>query len=72
MLRDQEYAFELSSIPSPDGAQQTCGIAAGPVGDSYARGRGSFRDPINGSAYLPLPNGAPADEEDLPFRILAR
>lgn len=70
--RNELYSFELSSLPATGAAGTTCGIAPGPVGNSYARGRGFFRDPINGPAFLPLPNGAPTDQQDLAFRTFSR
>jgi hypothetical protein len=66
------YAFELASFAGPGAAGTTCGLARGPVGDSYARGRGFYRDPINGPSWLPLPNGLATDQEDLPFVTLVR
>ncbi len=72
LMRDQQYSFELTSQALPGNPETTCGIASGPRGDSYPRGRGFFSDPINGPAFFPLPNGAPTDQEDLPFRTLSR
>ena len=67
------YAFELAAFPAdPANPSPTCGLAPGPAGNSYDRGQGFFQDPINGPAFLPLPNGAPSDDEDLPFVILVR
>lgn len=66
------YAFELAAFPGPDAAGTTCGLARGPVGDSYTRGRGFYRDPINGTAWLPLPSGLATDQEDVPFATLVR
>ena len=61
------YAIELSAVPS-GGAGNSCGIAPGPAGSSYAGGQGWYEDiPINGPGFLPLPNG-----EDLPFITLVR
>lgn len=61
------YAIELSAHPS-GGAENSCGIAPGPAGDSYSGGQGWYEDvPINGPGFLPLPAG-----EDLPFITLVR
>jgi hypothetical protein len=70
--KDREYAIELSAFPGPTAVEQTCGIAQGPAGNSYARGQGYYQDPINGPDFLPLPTGAAGDDEDLPFRTLVR
>jgi hypothetical protein len=45
----------------------TCGIAAGPTGDSYARGEAYYQDPLNGPLFVPLGEG-----EDLAFVTLVR
>jgi hypothetical protein len=66
------YAFVLAAFDTTNPATETCAIVPGPIGDSYADGRGWYRDPINGSAWLPLPDGAAASNEDLPFRITLR
>ncbi len=68
--KDRTYAFELAAFPADPA--NTCGLAPGPVGNSYDRGQGFFQDPINGPAFLPVPTGAPSDDEDLPFVILVR
>lgn len=68
----RSYSFHLAAFPGPGALARTCGIPQGPAGDSYSRGRGFYRDPINGPSFLPLPNGAPTDNEDLPFRTLVR
>lgn len=65
------YAFELAAVPTT-GPETTCGIAPGPAGNSYDVGKGWFRDPINGPNFIPLPNGNPTDDEDLPFITLVR
>ncbi len=70
--KNREYAFELAAFPGPDAVGNTCGIAKGPAGNSYPGGRGYYQDPINGPSFLPLPNGNPTDDEDLPFITLVR
>ncbi len=73
LKKNRTYAIELNAFPGVGAADTTCGIAPGPVGDSYSRGQGFYEDvPANGSGFLPLPNGAPTDQEDLPFRTLVR
>ena len=72
LRKNHEYAFELAAFPGPTATETTCGIAKGPAGSSYAGGRAYFQDPVNGPAFLPLPNGAPTDDTDLPFRTLVR
>lgn len=72
LVANQRYSFELAAFPAPGATQNTCAIARGPAANSYRRGRGFYQDPINGAAFLPLPNGAPGDNEDLPFRTLVR
>lgn len=73
LRRNHVYAFELSAFPSSGATESTCGLARGPVGDSYRRGQGFFEDvPTNGEGWLPIPNGAPGDQEDLPFITLVR
>jgi hypothetical protein len=71
---DRQYAFELAAFAgpgSPDPA--TCGMAKGPAGDSYAGGQGWYVDLSGGpTPYLPLPDGAPGDDVDLPFVTLSR
>ncbi len=71
LKKNRTYAIEFASFPP--GPLNTCGIAKGPTGDSYARGQGFFEDvPTNGPGYLPLPNGAAGDQEDLPFITIVR
>ena len=71
--RNVDYAFELSAFPGPGATERTCGLAQSPAGDSYPRGKGYYQDhPINGPGFLPLPDGAPGGNEDLPFRTLVR
>jgi hypothetical protein len=65
--KGHEYAFELAAFPGPTAVSTTCSIAQGPAGDSYGGGRGYYQDPINGPAFLPIPNGSPTDNQDLPF-----
>ena len=72
LKKGTEYAFVLSSFPLPGATGTTCGIAKGPVGDSYAEGRAYYQDPVNGPTFLPLPNGQPTDEQDLPFTTFIR
>lgn len=61
LKQDRTYAIELEAFPTAGAAGNTCGLAPGPGGDSYARGDGYYEDiPINGPGYLPL-------GEDLPF-----
>ena len=67
-----EYAFELAAFPGPGATENSCGMNPGPAGNSYAGGKGYFQDPITGPDFLPLPNGAPTDDEDLPFITLVR
>ncbi len=67
LRKRQTYAFELAAFPGPNTTGTTCGIARGPVGDSYSRGDGYYQDPINGPLYYPLGDG-----EDLPFVTLVR
>lgn len=70
--RGREYAFELSAFPGPTATSTTCAIATGPAGNTYAGGRGYYQDPINGPDFLPMPNGSPTADNDLPFRTLVR
>ena len=73
LKKKRTYAIELAAFPQAGAVEQTCGIAPGPVGDSYPRGQGFFEDvPTNGPGLLPLPDGLPTDQEDLPFRTLVR
>lgn len=74
LYKDHEYAFELAAIAGPNSPPvATCGIARGPAANSYIRGRGYYRDLTGGPApWLPLPNGTPTDDEDLPFITLSR
>jgi hypothetical protein len=72
LKRGRAYAIELAAFPGPEAAGTTCGLARGPVGDSYTGGRGFYRDPINGTDWLPLPSGLATDQEDLPFVTLVR
>ncbi|MCC6245921.1 MAG: hypothetical protein IT353_24020 [Gemmatimonadaceae bacterium] len=72
LIANERYSFELAAFPSPGASGNTCAIARGPAANSYRRGRGFYQDPINGPAFLPLPNGAAGDNEDLPFRTLVR
>lgn len=67
LRKRQTYAFELAAFPGPKATGTSCGIARGPVGDSYPRGDGYYQDPINGPLYYPLEGG-----EDLPFVTLVR
>jgi hypothetical protein len=71
--KGHEYAFELSAFPGPNAVGITCGIARGPAGNSYLGGRGYYSDPLtNGPAFIPIPNGSPTDDQDLPFITLVR
>jgi hypothetical protein len=70
--KNRHYSFELSAFPAPGATETTCGIAQGPAANSYAGGRGYFQDPVNGPTFLPLPNGASTDDQDLPFITLVR
>ncbi|MFO1315671.1 MAG: hypothetical protein U1F58_08700 [Burkholderiales bacterium] len=71
--KGREYAFELAAFPAPGATDSTCGIAKGPAVNAYPRGRGYYEDvPVNGAGFLPLPFGAPTDDEDLPFVTLVR
>jgi len=75
--RNQTYAFELAAFPDPavpNNPSPTCGLAQGPAGNSYRRGQGYYQDvPTNLTTdFLPLPTGAPGDDEDLPFITLVR
>ncbi len=73
LRKNRTYAIELSAFPGIGTVGNTCGLAPGPVGDSYSRGQGFFEDvPTNGPGFLPLPGGLPTDQEDLPFRTLVR
>jgi hypothetical protein len=72
LRKGREYAFELAAFPRPGASGLTCGIAKGPASNSYAGGRGYFQDSRNGTTFLPLPNGAATDDEDLPFITLVR
>ena len=68
----REYAFELATVPAPGATETSCGLAMGPAANTYPRGRAYYQDPINGPSFLPIPNGAPTDDEDLPFITLVR
>lgn len=70
LRKNHAYAFELAAFPGPGAVETTCGLAKGPVGDSYPRGSGFYSDPIAG--WLHLPNGLATDEQDLPFITLVR
>lgn len=72
LRKGHEYAFELAATRDQYTASGSCAIARGPTGDSYTRGRSFFQVPDNGPDFLPLPNGAPNDDEDLPFVTLVR
>lgn len=72
LRKNREYAIELSAFSSTTTPGMACGIAPGPVGDSYAGGGAYYQDPVNGPSFVPLPTGDVADQEDLPFRTLAR
>ena len=67
--RGHTYAFELAAFVGPDAIDSECGIAKGPVGNSYDGGRGYAKDP-DMSDFAPIPNGLPTDDEDLPFITL--
>ena len=72
LRQDRNYGFELAAVPGPGSpTPATCGIAQGPIGNTYRRGRSYSRDLSGGPApYRPLPNGLPTDQEDLPFITL--
>ena len=70
--RGREYSIELSAFPTPGATEISCGIVAGPIGDSYAGGRAYYQDPINGPSFLPLLSGSPTDNHDIPFITLVR
>jgi hypothetical protein len=72
LRKNHEYVVELSAFSTTATAGMSCGIAAGPAGDSYANGGAYYQDPVNGPSFLPLPTGLVADQEDLPFRTLSR
>lgn len=73
LRKGREYAFELAAFPGPGAVANTCGIARGPAGNTYPRGSGYYQDvTVNGNAFLPIPDGAPNDDEDLPFVTLVR
>ena len=72
LRKNQQYSIQLAAFPGPDATENTCGIARGPAGNSYSGGRAYYQDPINGPAFIPLPNGEPTDDEDLPFITLVR
>ena len=69
--KNHVYAFELAAFPSASAVGTTCGIAMGPSGDSYSGGRGYYGEPPT-IPYVPLPNGLPTDDEDIPFITLMR
>lgn len=67
--KGRTYAFELAAFVGPDATASSCGIATGPAGNSYGGGRAYYKGPTM-SAFQPLPNGLPTDDEDLPFITL--
>ena len=66
------YAVELASFPGTSGGATTCSISQGPIRNSYRGGTGYFRDPVNGTAWLKLPDGSRRAQQDLPFVTYVR
>ncbi len=68
------YAIELAAFPAtPEQENRTCGMSKGPEEDSYVGGRGYYKDTTNPAAtFIPLPDGNPTSDSDLPFITLVR
>lgn len=73
LMAGEAIAIILSTTPRPGAAGTTCSIIPGPVGDAYAGGQGFYNNPgFPANYWIPLPDGAPTSNEDLPFRTLVR